>query len=193
MYAQSKNELLSKFLDIFIQHGIENTTMRMLCQGAQINPNTVYQIFKNKEEIIINCGFYATQLIENELRLGAPNYCSDQTAMGEFFFKTFRKYKKEIRFCIQLMTSPNINFKQTEEVFEQKMFAYSNELASILGMKINGFEMYFRLFMSMMYYYCITGDEAGAKKQRQYIYGEVEKKFDSKRMADSTERSDNNF
>lgn len=86
MYAQSKNELLSKFLDIFIQHGIENTTMRMLCQGAQINPNTVYQIFKNKEEIIINCGFYATQLIENELRSGAPNYCSDQTAMGEFFF-----------------------------------------------------------------------------------------------------------
>lgn len=58
LYDYNKNKLLKEFLAVFVKYGIEKTNMRLLCKRANINPNTVYQIFQNKEKIIISCGMY---------------------------------------------------------------------------------------------------------------------------------------
>jgi len=168
--------MLKKFIEVFVSDGIEKTNMRSLCKNGNISSQTLYEIYNSKEEIIIACGTYVTQHIEFELRAGIKNYANDNVAMGEYFFETFKKYKDEIRFCMQLMTSPNPAYKGICD-HRPDMRKWSDEVAEVLNVDKDMFESNFRLFMSMMYYYCMTGDEEGAQKQRFALYDIVKKEI----------------
>ena len=47
---------------------------------------------------------------------------------------------------------------------------YSNIIAEIVGVDTKIFEPYFRLFLSVMYYYVLTGDEKQCNAQRLKLY-----------------------
>lgn len=126
----SKNKLLESFLAVFIKHGADKSTMRMLCGEAKINPNTVYQIFQNKEEIITSCGMHVIAKLERELNAGVVNYADDNVAIGEFVFETFKKYKGEICFCIQLMTNSNARYRSIGKLFFRE---YATKYVYLLG------------------------------------------------------------
>lgn len=176
MKERNMNDVLKKFIEVFVENGIESTNIRALCKGANISSETVYEIYRNKEEIVVACGMYVTKHLECELRSGVKDYAHDNYAMGEFFFETFKKYKDEIRFCIQLMTSPNPAYKGIGESCPD-MRVWSDEVADVLCVDKDMFEINFRLFISMMYYYCMTGDEEGAKKQRYALYEIVKREI----------------
>lgn len=169
MNVHIKNEMLKKFIEKFSETGIENTSIRDLCKHAGVNSKDVYQLFENKENIVIQAGLYVNNIIETELRKHIEEYANNNVLMGEYFFDTFKKYVKEIRFCIQLMSSPNPAYQQLSSGCAN-IRAWSDEVAGILGIDKDKFEALFLLFMSMMYYYCMTGDERAAKIQRYYLY-----------------------
>lgn len=178
-YDYNKNKLLGEFLAVFIKNGIEKTGMRLLCQCANVNPNTVYRIFESKEEIIIACGMYVIENMERELKNGLGQYVADNVATGEFIFKTFKKHRDEVRFCIQIMTSPNEGYSQLAQHFAAKVqkniHNCSNIVAKNIGAEEVMFEDKFWIFMSVMYYYCMTGDETNTMKQRYALYEEVKR------------------
>jgi len=166
----NRNRVLERFLPAFVEHGIENTSISKLCDYGRINPNTVYQIFESKEEIVISCAQYVTDKMVYELRKGLNQHTGSSQELGEFFFAVFKKYKNEIRFCMQVMTSPNERYNFARNSSEDMIRTWSDEVADVLGYEREWFECKFRLFLSVMYHYCMTDDEKSAEKQCRFIY-----------------------
>jgi len=170
LYRADKNATIAKFVEVFETHGIEETSLNKLCDYGQINRNTVYQMFYNKEEIVTACGDYVTKLIETELRHGLLKHNGSSEELGEFFFEAFKEHKNKVRFCIQMMTSPNDSYNAVSKHCEKMIRSWSDEVAAALRYDKDFFEAKFRLFLSVMYHYCMTGDEDGTKIQCKMIY-----------------------
>lgn len=172
MPAQTREEILDKCITIFAENGIEKTAVSMICKKMPINPATLYKLFSSKQEIISECVKRCSANIEAELLNGMKAYKGDIRGMGEFFFDVVKKNSKGMRFCVQVFTSPNSedDFNSPTLYFRNKYAVYSNIIAEIIGVEPKVFEPYFRLFLSVMYYYVLTDDEKQCNMQRQKLY-----------------------
>ena len=170
--VQTKEEILDKCIGIFAENGIENTAVSVICRKMPINPATLYKFFSSKKEIISECVKRCSSNIETELLNGMKKYENDIRGMGEFFFDVVKRNSKGMRFCVQVLTSPNSenDFNSPTLYFRNKDAVYSNIIAEIVGVDTKIFEPYFRLFLSVMYYYVLTDDEKQCNVQRLKIY-----------------------
>lgn len=175
MNAEEKTRILGKFVEILSTNGIESTFTRQLYGAAGVGSTVVYDEWGSKENMVMAAGEYITEVIVNELRCELLNYADNNVAMGEYFFRIFQKYKKEMRFCIQLMSSPNPKYSVSNHCARGKFLAWSDELAEIFGVEKKEFRGNFMTFLATMYFYCMTEDEEVSRIQRFHIYESFKK------------------
>lgn len=170
MTSEERSAILSKFVEILSANGIENITTRQLYGAACVGSTIVYDEWKSKEGMIIAAGNYVTEIIVNELRSELFAYASNNVAMGEYFYRTFKKYINEIRFCIQLMSSPNPKYSIPRNKVKDMIFAWCDELADVMGVDAEALRGNFTTFISALYFYCMSEDEDVSRIQRFYLY-----------------------
>ncbi len=170
MYSADKTETIRKFVEVFEQYGIEAASISKLCDYGKINRNTVYQMFYNKEDIVLSCGNYVVSLLESEIHAKRKGIAMSSEELGLMFFDVFKKHIKKVRFCMQLMCSPDPAFANVKQSSEQAITDWSNTIADSLHYGREWFEVKFRLFLSVMYYYCMTENEPAALEQCRFIF-----------------------
>ena len=103
---ERKREYLKSFIRTFAESGIDRTPVKKLAKAAKINEASIYQYFKNKDEIIVDCvGLYLEGEADRMLQI-----LSDRREPFEARVRQVLKicYEPcdECQFVIQVLTSP---------------------------------------------------------------------------------------
>jgi AcrR family transcriptional regulator len=103
---ERKAGYLKSFIHAFSENGIDKTSIKKLACAASINEASIYQYFKNKDEIIINCVDYYFEMVETELR----PILLDVGQTMEYRLRKILRYLDEVsqqeKFIIQVLTNP---------------------------------------------------------------------------------------
>lgn len=104
---ERKKEYLRSFIRTFSENGIDRTPIKKLAGAAKINEASIYQYFKNKDEIVVDCvRLYMeeemSQLLQVLAEVGEPF----EDRMNRFV-QLSSNTSAEAKFIIQVLTSPN--------------------------------------------------------------------------------------
>lgn len=103
---ERKKEYLKCFIKTFSENGIDRTPVKKLAGAAKINEASIYQYFKNKDEIVVDC---VKLYLEGELTQ-LCEVLSDQEEQLEVRIDRFLQLSGETsaqaKFIIQVLTSP---------------------------------------------------------------------------------------
>jgi len=67
-HEERKEEIMEKALKVFIEKGYSNTKIAQIAEGCGISRTTLYQYFKNKDDIFRYTIKYATDFLEKDYR-----------------------------------------------------------------------------------------------------------------------------
>lgn len=103
---ERKRSYLKTFIHTFSENGIDRTPIKKLAGAAKINEASIYQYFKNKDEIVVDCvrlylNEELTRLFETLSESAEPL----ETRVRKFL-QLSSKTSAEARFIIQVLTSP---------------------------------------------------------------------------------------
>ncbi|QAT50178.1 TetR/AcrR family transcriptional regulator [Caproiciproducens sp. NJN-50] len=104
---ERKKEYLRSFIQTFSENGIDRTPIKKLAGAAKINEASIYQYFKNKDEIVVDCvRLYMEEELSQLLQVLAEEGEPLETRMDRFV-QLSSKTSAEAKFIIQVLTSPN--------------------------------------------------------------------------------------
>lgn len=101
-----RNVCLKSFIDTFAENGIDKTSIKKLAGAAEMNEASIYQYFKNKDEIIVSCVKYFFHMVRQGLY---PIILDTEQCVEYRLQKTFRfldGISRQEKFIIQVLTSP---------------------------------------------------------------------------------------
>ncbi len=94
---------------LFIKKGLEKTSIRDIANVADVNVNTLYYYFRTKAEIVICCVEYGLKNISKDIfeAIGSGGQSDGDL---KSLLRYSLKYKDELCWCYQVITSPNYNW-----------------------------------------------------------------------------------
>lgn len=108
--AEKRNKIVNIAYRLFIKKGLEKTSIRDIANLADVNVNTLYYYFRTKAEIVICCVEYGLEKISQDIfetiNFGGENQSRDLKSLLNYSLK----YKDELCWCYQVITSPNYNW-----------------------------------------------------------------------------------
>ena len=103
---ERKATYLTCFIKTFAANGIDRTPVKKLASAAKINEASIYQYFKNKDEIVVDCvKLYLEGEMEKILRVLSDERKSYEARIRQAL-KISAETAEESRFIIQVLTSP---------------------------------------------------------------------------------------
>jgi AcrR family transcriptional regulator len=104
---ERKREYLKSFIQTFSENGIDRTPIKKLAGAAKINEASIYQYFKNKDEIIVECvRMYMEEELNNLLQVLSDKEEPLETRVDRLI-QLSSETSAEAKFVIQVLTSPN--------------------------------------------------------------------------------------
>lgn len=104
---ERKKEYLRSFIQTFSENGIDRTPIKKLAGAAKINEASIYQYFKNKDEIVVDCvRLYMEEEISQLLQVLADESEPLETRMSRFV-QLSSETSEKAKFIIQVLTNPN--------------------------------------------------------------------------------------
>ena len=131
--AEKRNKIVNIAYGLFIKKGLEKTSIRDIANLADVNVNTLYYYFRTKAEIVICCVEYGLEKISKDIfetiNFGGTKQNGDLKALLNYSLK----YKEELCWCYQVITSPNYNWLVKDILIaSKKRISIYDQLASCL-------------------------------------------------------------
>lgn len=115
---ERKKEYLRCFIQTFSENGIDRTPIKKLAGAAKINEASIYQYFKNKDEIVVECvRLYMEEELGQLLQILSDEEEPMENRMNQFV-QLSSKTSAEAKFVIQVLTSPNYS-KMCSRIVEE--------------------------------------------------------------------------
>lgn len=108
--AEKRNMIVEVAYKLFIKKGLEKTSIRDIASLAEVNVNTLYYYFRTKAEIVICCVEYGLEKISKGIFESISSGELNQKENLESLLHSSLKYKEELCWCYQVITSPNYNW-----------------------------------------------------------------------------------
>lgn len=110
-HEERKKQYLLCFSEAFSQGGVDNTSVKKLARAAEINEASIYQYFRSKDEIIVECvKMFFTDLRAKIIPILTATKKTPQQ-MVERLLRVRSKSSKYEKFVIQVLTSPTYSEK----------------------------------------------------------------------------------
>ena len=128
---EKREEYLEKFAEAFAQSGIDRTSVKKLSAAAGINEASIYQYFKNKDEIVTECVRRYFEAMQSELfpMMTNPAIPLDQRLQRAVLY--YAQMEQREKFIIQVLTDPAYQKKCAP--FLQNQMGLFSETASRLS------------------------------------------------------------
>lgn len=175
-YKKKRETIVSYAYDLFVNKGLEKTSIRDIANISGVNVNTIYYYFRTKAEIVICCVEYGLERISKNL-FEVP---ISQSIDGENLGRTILEYslvnKDQFCWCYQVITSPNYNWlmKDILSKTRQNYDEYIVEIAQKYQLKLEPFKTLVELAILVIKDYMITED-SNCFNQIDFICSELEK------------------
>ena len=107
-YEKRKKECLECCFQAFMDNGLENTGLQLLCKYCGFKTNqALYHYFESKDKIIAESIEYTLMKFEREFVKKAPRSREElKTFLERFPQRAQKKYGEHFRFIYQVYTSP---------------------------------------------------------------------------------------
>ncbi len=180
--TQKRLNILQCCFELFVQQGLENTSVNDLAKYCKTYKAALYEYFSSKDEIVLEAAkMYLMNLNEkiNEFitgKLGSINEVFKQSydfLVGE---------KNELRFIYQVISSPKYGDESREKL--EKIYVdylnYSKVIAKVYNIPHERFRPYFLLFIATIHDFCLWESSNFAEEKLTFIYQGIEKIVESK-------------
>ena len=130
---ERRTAFLETCFDTFCEHGLENTSMKMLADACGVaNGNLVYY-FGTKDNIIIEATAHCMAKVENDFMAQAPTSFADiERFLQEMPYLTAKLHGAKYRFMYQVYASPKYR-EYGKEFFKGVNIRYHNYAELLSG------------------------------------------------------------
>ena len=159
---ERRTAFLETCFDTFCEHGLENTSMKMLADACGVaNGNLVYY-FGTKDNIIIEATAHCMAKVENDFMAQAPTSFADiERFLREMPYLTAKLHGAKYRFMYQVYASPK--YREEGKVFFNgvniRYHRYAQMLSEKLGLPADFIQGMTYVFVRACVHYALFEDE----------------------------------
>lgn len=128
-----RQALVELFYKCYIERGLENTSVRDFCRAGNLNPNTIYYYFFDKDTILFECINFGYEKLEEAMC--NVLYCATPEGMINKLKDIWIESSPEIRFLCQAVSSPSYNSER--EYRYQKLNSFYDYFGKRLAQRLN--------------------------------------------------------
>lgn len=172
-----KKEILEKCFMYLVQKGLEQASIKNLCEETGISSGSIYYWFKDRNEVILDSAEYGINMVAEKLfDYALSNSESLQTLLNKFPDKLML-YKKELRFIYQATTSEQFgaNMRLMIDELKDKYNSYGKRLSEQLQVPFDKLKPWIYLFISSILTYIVWEDREIMQTEIGCICKSVEK------------------
>lgn len=136
MQTEKRNMIVEAAYKLFIKKGLEKTSIRDIANLADVNVNTLYYYFRTKAEIIICCVEYGLEKISKDIFVTINLKGARQNGELKSLLDYSLKYKEELCWCYQVITSPNYNWLVNGQM-QMELFKLIGDLDDYMGTNLS--------------------------------------------------------
>lgn len=171
-----RQELLEKCFDLFVQKGLENTSLNELVAFCKMHKVTFYNYISSKDEIVIES---AKQYMEKVDRMFFKIFENPLPSLKEALqhgFEMIANDKNKFKIIYQIISSPKYGEKSRYELTQvyMKYMDYSKELARIYNVDHAEFRPYFLLYIATIHDFCLWENTEMVKEKLNCIYSKID-------------------
>lgn len=178
--SNRKREVIEAAWKYLLKTGIGNASVRELLRDAGLGQSTVYNYFKNKDDIWVSAGKYGISMVVDALL----TYTLQHTDNIEGYFKTLldevEKYKYELRLSLQITTSPVFGDRMRDKAMDFRLWydRYAEKLMKIFGCSHLQAETFIYSIIACVIDYVIWDDRDKTQMLLDNLYDRVLRRID---------------
>lgn len=168
---------LKCFMKAFSESGIDKTTIKKMARAAGMSEASIYQYFKNKDEIIIDCVKLYFDNLQSEIFPVLKNEKFTMSQRMEKCLKFCKKNKAQEKFAIQVLTSPSYGKLCVPVLreFHRNLVPVCDAISKQQSLPKDSVYPFLLLFFSVLYSGGIVGDETALAVQVDFLQGMMER------------------
>lgn len=160
--ADRRTALLETCFDVFCQHGLENTGLKLLADACGVTNGALLYHFGSKDNIVIESTAHCMAKVEDDFMARAPRSFADiERFLREMPYITARLHGEKYRFMYQVYASPK--YREQGKAFFQgvnvRYRQYALQLSGQLGMPADYVQGMIYVFVRACVHYAMFGDE----------------------------------
>lgn len=167
-----RKEILGQCFNYLVGKGLENASVKNLCEETGISSGSIYYWFKNKEELVLDSTEYGLHEVTNMLFDYVFAHIDDIKEVISSFPDKLMVYKRELRFIYQVTTSNKYGdrMRSVADKLDRVYITYAQKLSESLNCNFNELLPIVYLFISATLDYIVWEDRAKVKCEMQSIY-----------------------
>ena len=175
-----RDNILRSCFECLVKTGLEKTSMRDLSVASGAFSSSLYYMFKNKDDIVLNSTEYGLNIVVNSLFEYAFSHISNMKEFLNKFPSKVEEFKAELRFIYQVVSSPRYGdrMRQMTEKLYERYDEYTDILAEYLGCSYNMLRPFVRLAIAAVLDYVIWGEQDKMQMEMNCIYDSIIRQMD---------------
>lgn len=166
------DEMLQKCFSYLVDSGLENISMRKMCEETGIAMSSAYYWFKNKDDMILNATAWGLDNVATRLFDYVFKYIDNLEIVIIAFSEYAMKYKNELRFVYQVVTS-NKYGSEIRPIANRLLNiydGYSEKISEHFHCNKQEVTPYVYLFVSAILDYVIWNDKVKLEAELACVY-----------------------
>ena len=164
---KTTEQYIKEIFNYIIDNGLENTSIRDMCNNLDVSIGSLYYHFKSKEGVIISVGIYGFNKIIDELF----DYAISTISETKIFFETFLDFVKprqnELRVVCQIASSPIYGNTMRKSLKNKKIQyeKYIERLSNVVRISKEELTPILYMVISIILDYAVCDNYKGSKMQ----------------------------
>lgn len=170
-----KDEILRKCFDYFVKYGLESISMRKMCDETGMAMSSVYYWFGNKDGAIMNATEWGFEQVADSLFDFVFKHIDNLECSIIMFSEIVMKYKKELRFVYQVVTSEKYGDRM-RHIANRISLVYEDYAEALADhLKVTKYQIlpYVHLFVSAVLDYVIWNDKEKIEMELACLYKNI--------------------
>ncbi len=173
--AQKRLNILQCCFELFVQQGLENTSVNDLAKYCKTYKAALYEYFPSKDEIVLE----SAQMYLMNLKDGFDKIISSNPEnVAELFKSAYEMLVKEkcnLRFIYQVISSPKYGDESRTKLAKiyETYLNYSYVIAENYRMSHERFRPYFILFIATIHDFCLWENRSFSEEKLMFIYNGI--------------------
>ena len=180
---QDNDLILKKCFDCLSRCGLEQTTVRKLCEATKLSASSLYYRFSDKDQIVVEATLWGLKHITSNLFLEAIRTVGDFDTMLSVLLNSVNEQKFKIKLAYQVMASPKYG-KQFRDMALEASNPYDEYLVALsnqFGCSIEEISPYIDLSIAAIREYVIWEDSLLLQKELLFIRSKLIEDCEKKR------------
>ncbi len=167
----TKQRILEGTFDYLIKHGLENASIRNICNHTGFAKGTITHYFYRKDDMICAAAEHGLKCISDRI---FKNFYNDASDIDRFFntcLEYIDEVKKELRFIYQVASSPVYGeiMHNSKYRFRHAYDDYARKLADMSGGSFDDIQPVIYSFAATIVDYAIWQDKVETQEQLNYL------------------------